>query len=231
MRTIRPSFATLLLGMLSVSAADAKVLSARVDDLGDLYQIVLQFERQSLIPIHPDKGFFPKIRSEARFIAWGAGQSVTRHGHTYRRFEIGQDIQSMPDNCIYRTGEVLLAEASGELVIRTTLSDSHSHYTNPSGHYRDITFRHPDRASLSADSDLAAMGDAYVEASGHFDTDNRAFVLGERALPAMDLCTERGDTAVNILAQVVTPRAPSEPYLLVLRKNDQIGPRCCPWGE
>mgnify|MGYP006957128697 FL=1 len=100
MRMIGQRFATVLLGVLCLSSVDAKVLSARVDDLGDLYQIVLVFERQSLIPLDPDRGFFPKIRSEDRFVAWGEGQIVTLHGHVYRRFEIGHDVRAMPDNCV-----------------------------------------------------------------------------------------------------------------------------------
>lgn len=231
MRMIGQRFATVLLGVLCLSSVDAKVLSARVDDLGDLYQIVLVFERQSLIPLDPDRGFFPKIRSEDRFVAWGEGQIVTLHGHVYRRFEIGHDVRSMPDNCVYRSGELLLSEASGELIIRARLSNTHSQYTNRSGRYRDVVFSHFVRTGLSADSNLGALGETYVEATGHFDDDKRAFVLGDRAFPAMDLCNGSDDGTLKILAHVVTPRAPSEPYLFVLRKNDQSGPMCCPWGE
>lgn len=231
MRLRSRCLAIILLGVVYMPTAAAKVLSARVDDLGDLIQIVLMFERQSLIPLHPDRGFFPKIRSEDRFVAWGEGQMVRLHGHTYRRFEIGRDIRSVPDHCVYRSGEVLISEADGEVIIHASLSDSHSRYTNPSGRYRDVEFTHQELATLPAGTDLHALRDHYVEATGRFDHENRLFVVDGNAYPAMDLCSNTGDQSVKVLAHVLVPRGESPPYLFVLRKGEQIGPMCCPWGE
>jgi hypothetical protein len=47
----------------------------------------------------------------------------------------------------------------------------------------------------------------------------------------MDLCSNTGDQSVKVLAHVLAPRGESPPYLFVLRKGEQIGPMCCPWGE
>jgi hypothetical protein len=60
MRLRSRCLAIILLGVVYMPTAAANVLSARVDDLGDLIQIVLMFERQTPDPASPGPRFFPE---------------------------------------------------------------------------------------------------------------------------------------------------------------------------
>lgn len=97
MRLRSRCLAIILLGVVYMPTAAAKVLSARVDDLGDLIQIVLMFERQTLIPLHPDRGFsrrsaartasLPGVKGK-RFAYTATPIGASRSDETFARYRI-----------------------------------------------------------------------------------------------------------------------------------------------
>lgn len=214
----------LLAGTLAFTSLSslARTEVATVAKLADMYHIKIVTVEQSLIPLHPDKGFFPKIRREVEFITTGPGEKITVAGREYQRFVINRDVVTVLDNCIYSEGEVRLSEKFGELIVEGKLSAKHSHYTNHSGHYKDVQFLHPAIVALDKNVILGSIPDSYVTATGTFPSGQRAFVSNGVTYEAVDLCAPRDDAPTDMVAQVIVPTGePRKPFLYVLRKTGE----------
>ncbi|MFZ2161120.1 MAG: hypothetical protein WAW02_02775 [Sideroxyarcus sp.] len=228
---LKLAFLSGILAVVSTSSL-ARTEIATVAKVGDIYHIEIVTVEQSLIPFHPDKGFFPKIRREVQFVTSGPGEKITVAGHEYQRFVINRDAVTVLDNCVYSEGEIQLSEKLGELIVKGKLSASHSEYTNHSGHYKGVQFLHPAVVSLDKNVVLSTIPGGYVTATGTFGSDRREFVSNGVTYEALDLCVSRNDEQIEIVAHVIVPTSePRNPYLFVLRKTSEAKHRCCPWGS
>jgi hypothetical protein len=222
----------LIVALTTSLASFARTETVTVADLGGIYEVVVVTEEQSLIPFHPDKGFFPKLRREVRFVTTGPGAITTIDGHKFRRFVINDDIVTILDNCLYSSGEVLFSEQAGQLIINATLSSSHSEYSNHSGTYRNVEYSRPGIATLDKGKSLAGVDYTYVRAMGYFLPDKRQFRADGALYEILDLCSPKENEPAEIFARVIRPVVGHRtPYLYVLRKVGREKMRCCPWGE
>jgi hypothetical protein len=214
------------------STAHAASETVTVTELDGSYEVVIITEEQTLIPIHPDKGFFPKQTYDTRFITRGAGSASTLAGRPARRFTVSEDAVTAIDNCIHAKGELVFSEEAGELLLDADLTRSHSRYKNHSATYRQVRFFHPTIRDLKATDSLLQLRDVYVRAQGHFSDDGRHFVIGGSQFRSLDACTPGPAERVEILARVIHPRTREpDPYLYILRKSGSENSRCCPWGN
>ena len=211
------------------SSSLARTEIASVAKVGDMFHIEIVTVEQSLIPIHPDKGFFPKIRRQVQFVTTGPGEKITVAGHDYQRFVINRDAVTVLDNCLYSEGEIRFSEKFGELIIKGKLSPKHSHYTNHSGRYKNVQFLHPEIVALDRNIDLSSIPDSYVTATGTFGPGLREFVSNGVSYEALDWCTPKNDEPTEIVAHVIVPTGKDRtPFLYVLRKTGETQRRCRP---
>ncbi len=224
--------AVTLAGLSSPSLARTE--TATVAKVGDMYHINVVTVEQSLIPFHPDKGFFPKIRREVQFVTTGPGERVTIAGREYQRFVINRDVVTVLDNCIYSEGEIRFSEKLGELIIKGKLSDKHAHYTNHSGDYTGVQFLHPEVVALDKNVVLGSISDSYITATGSLGSGRREFVSNGVTYEALDSCTSESDDPIDIVARVIVPRGGDrKPYFYVLRKTGETRKSrwCSPCGS
>jgi hypothetical protein len=216
------------------SSSLARTEVATVAKVADMYHIKIVTVEQSLIPFHPDKGFFPKIRREVQFVTTGPGEKITVADREYQRFVINRDVVTVLDNCIYSEGEIRFSEKFGELIIEGKLSAKHSHYTNHSGDYKGVQFLHPVIVAIDKNVVLSSIPDSYVTATGTFGSRRREFVSNGVTYEALDSCAQENDEPTEIVARVIVPTGGSRnPFLYVLRKTGEAKKSrwCSPCGS
>lgn len=207
-------------------SAIASIQDVSVTKLEDSYQIHVVTEEQSWVPLHPDKGIFPKLHREVTFLTSGSGQTEVIDGQEYKKFSIGKDVFAILDNCLYSDGEILFSPNAGKLIIRGNLAPGYTSYTNHSGSYRNVRFSSPAITELQKNSDLSKLAGSFVRVKGGFGR-HREFVSEVGAsYDVTDLCYPKYNEPTQILAQIIQPRFGSA-YLFVLRKEGTPQNKCC----
>jgi hypothetical protein len=214
-----------LLFVMAICTACTTVKQTSITQLDDSFEIVVIAEEQSLIPLHPDKGVFPKLHREVRFITVGKGSDVKIDGHEYKKFVIGKDIVPTLEHCVYSKGEVLFSWQLRKLIIKTTLAKEYSHYSNLSGTYENVDLFFSPVIELTNASNLYSLSGKHIRLRGYFLHEHAFVSESGIEFEAAALCIPKSKKTIQILARVIQPNF-GPTYLYVLRIEGDTH-NCC----
>jgi hypothetical protein len=153
--------------------------TVEVTAIDEGYEICITTTSKSYLPIGPE-GPFHESHQQTRWLAIGCGNQETIDGQTYKRYELGKNLETSWLAQMYSRCTIHVSDDANRLIVQGNLAPDKKYLINHSGIYRGIAIERPTIIPFSADTAIHDVNHHYIRAKGYlkdgqFKTVGRVF--------------------------------------------------------